>query len=169
VKIILSHFLFFVLFPFSLSAQDIYDVEHSWKYAEHLYSTKEYENAAKEYERLLFFHPGNDSLLLDLSRSYLHSKQFEKALSLIEPRVASNPSYVSHYLDILLLTGQYEKGKMYCSGNKNIPNEQRNIYNSRILLYTGEWKSIKEVGRTTKIRFTMICSNFTQKRNKSRE
>ncbi len=143
MKSILPHFLYFVLFSFSLSAQDIYDAEHSLKYAEHLFNSKKYENAAKEYERLLFFHPENDSLLFYLSRSYLLARQYEKSLFLIEPKIADS-KYTSPYLNLLLLTRQYEKGKIFCSGNKNISNEQNSLFNARSLLCSGSWKELKE-------------------------
>ena len=140
-------FLLFIISPslsFFVSAQNIYDSDHSLKYAEHLFSSGKYEIAAKEYERLLFFSPNNDSLIFHLSLSYLRSRQYEKSLSLIEPKAISDSKFLNQYLNLLLLTRQYEKGKNFCTDNKNISDEKKNNFTARMLLCSGDWIKINE-------------------------
>ena len=120
------------------------------QYAAHLYKSKKYENAAKEYERLVFFHPNNDSLIFNLSCSYIHSKQYDKALAIIKPKISSNSIFLNHYPDILLLTGQYVQVDSFCSSNKNFSDQQKYIFNERVLLCSGDWKKLKEVSQQTK-------------------
>jgi hypothetical protein len=69
-----------VLAGFSdLNAQDIFDYNHSHKYAHYLLKAGEYSLAAEEFERLLYFSPGHDSFQTKLVYAYRKSKDFEKA------------------------------------------------------------------------------------------
>ncbi len=136
-------FFLFSNFSFLISvfSQNIYDTEHSFQYARHLVDDKKYELAAKEYERLLFFNPGNDSLVFLLSRTYIHNKQFEKALNIIEPK-SSETAFSHSYLNLLLLTKQFDKTKLF-SEKFSAQEQKKNL--ARTFLLMGNWKKIKDV------------------------
>lgn len=66
-------FLFFI--SFSSFAQDIFSVESSKKYADYLLKSGQFDLAGKEYERLVYFLPNNDTLKTNLLKSYRLSNQ----------------------------------------------------------------------------------------------
>lgn len=137
--------MIFSLFSYFLSAQNIYDFEHSIKYADYLFSSEKYDKAAKEYERMLFFFPENDSLIFALSRAYLHSKQYEKSLSLIEPKTIQNDYKTSIlYMNLLLLSNQFDKAKIHLSSDNKLSENEKAGFNARSLLYSGNMKDLKE-------------------------
>lgn len=136
--------LVFCTFSFFLPAQNIYDLEHSFKYAEHLFTSEKFENAAKEYERLLFFFPENDSIIFSLSRSYLHARQFDKALSLIEGKTKDEKTGIL-YLNLLLLSKQFEKAKTNALSTDKLPENEKEKFNGRFMLYSEENKGYANI------------------------
>lgn len=78
--------LFFVVFVFCSffcfgQSADLYSFDNSRRFADYLFVAGQYDLAVKEYERVLFLHPENDSVKYDLMRSYYFSGQFERGVS----------------------------------------------------------------------------------------
>lgn len=63
----------------SAFSQDLFDYNHSKEFADHLYRTKKYDFATKEYQRVLFLNHQDTSAWLNLIASYHHQKQFTNA------------------------------------------------------------------------------------------
>jgi tetratricopeptide (TPR) repeat protein len=64
-----------------MQAQDLYDLEHSRRFAHFLYSSGQFAEAAREYERVLFLDSSGSDIRIPLVRAYRFSGQNEKALS----------------------------------------------------------------------------------------
>lgn len=72
--------LILVAWPFHLlTGQNLYDPTNTRLFANHLFNTGQYDFAASEYEKLVFFEPANDSFKLQLISSYRLDGQYKKA------------------------------------------------------------------------------------------
>jgi hypothetical protein len=67
--------LLFFLISFASFGQDIFNYENSRKYGDYLLKSGQFELASKEFERLVYFAPHNDTLKTNLLRSYRLSNQ----------------------------------------------------------------------------------------------
>jgi hypothetical protein len=111
----------FVLLNHAISAQNIFDEAHSRKYADFLFSTHQFSLAAEENERLLFFRPANDTLKLNLLKSYRNIPDFgscQKAWS----RLFSNFDSLTYpfneeYAKMLILTKNFPKAELFLQQN----------------------------------------------------
>ena len=73
----------FLLCGFSrLQAQeeDLFDEAHATEYATYLMSTRNYQMAAKEWERVIFFRPKDTQAHQQLLLSYLRARQYDRGL-----------------------------------------------------------------------------------------
>ncbi len=68
LKLLVS--LFLLTLPFTLKAQDLYDLKHSREFAGYLMRTNNFGLAAGEWERILFLSPGDTAARLNLIKSY---------------------------------------------------------------------------------------------------
>lgn len=80
----ISVLLLFISISLSISAQNIYDKEHTKQFAIYLTKTGQYKYAAEEYERLLFLDTNNVDVLNKLIDIYKLDKQYIKGLNKIE-------------------------------------------------------------------------------------
>jgi TM2 domain-containing membrane protein YozV len=70
-----------LLFSFSVNAQDLFDFQHSKSFADYLAKSGQFDVAQKEYERLVFVKPNDDSLKLALLRSYRLGGKFKEGIA----------------------------------------------------------------------------------------
>lgn len=78
----------FLLFSLGLGAQptareqeDLFDARHSLQFARYLTISQQHQQAAAEYERLVFLHPETDTFKWELIRSYRLANQAPTAWS----------------------------------------------------------------------------------------
>jgi hypothetical protein len=74
-------FIILILISFSAFSQDIFDLNHTTKYADYLLKSGQYELASKEYERLVYFDLNNDTYKSLLLKSYRLSNQTDLGLN----------------------------------------------------------------------------------------
>lgn len=78
--ILLTVFAF--LLPLSnIQSQNLYDLEHTKKFADYLFTSGQYNLAAEEYERVVFLNPTNESAKLRLIRSYKRNGDIDKGIN----------------------------------------------------------------------------------------
>ena len=80
--------IIYVLYP-SLTGQDLYDRNHTESFAKFLFQSKQYDLAAREYERLLILNPTNE-VPKELFQSYRFAGQHQFGISRYHS-VYSNP------------------------------------------------------------------------------
>lgn len=127
-----SFFFCFSFFFFSIIgiAQNIYDIEHSLKYASFLEKNKKYLLAAEEYERINFMNPDVDSLKLKLIQLYVK----DDCWGIIETKFnqyafdkSKMPaSFAKEYVRMLLKTKRFDEAFCFISGNKKITESDKN-------------------------------------------
>ncbi len=96
----------------TVSAQNLFDCQHSLAYADYLFSVKDYQKAANEYERVLF---GCDTtvvrerLLVAYRLSGQYNQSFQQ-LARLYPTLTQAPTFANEeYIKLLLLTKQYQR------------------------------------------------------------
>lgn len=98
--------LFLTAASFSLSAQDLFDEEHTLQYGSYLYQRGNYELAIPEFERLVYFNPGRQSYKLHLLDTYFQSQAYDE----IEQSVNRwSPDQVDYPVSLFYLKAQIKK------------------------------------------------------------
>lgn len=139
----LTFLLAFVLSGFDLQSQDIYDATHSQQFAEYLFKTKRYAEAAAEYERVIFLGEESDAIRLQLLNSMNFAGQGEQALD----RMAfwfENLQEMPPALAMFYARRQYQSKRQSLLINqfnelKQIPNEKRSLLKSSTYLHELDW------------------------------
>ncbi len=78
-----------------LYAQNLYDADHTRTFADHLFRTGKYEEAALEYERLVFLDPGDANAKIQLLQAYRYAQRPQqgiRAFHRLYPTIESAPS-----------------------------------------------------------------------------
>ena len=126
-----------------VQGQNIYDLEHSLDYAKHLSATKKHHLAAREYERLSYFYPHNDSISFLLMHSYRRSIQYDAGidhivqhydLSVISAQIANE------YATLLLLKRFHKKLNQLLDINANLSNGDKELLEFKSLLVLNRWE-----------------------------
>ncbi|MDQ3192438.1 MAG: hypothetical protein M3Q58_12665 [Bacteroidota bacterium] len=121
---IISIFFFLFIFCFPVKSQDLFNLENSILFADFLKRTKQYESAAREYERIIFLDPKNDSIKLSLIRVYFLSGEYTLALkkaSQIYPLDFEQPrQFAIEYSRLLLLNDSSVLLNNLIRNNQNI-------------------------------------------------
>jgi len=128
-------------------APDIYDQPHSAQYANHLFSNKQYELAATEYERLVFMDSTNLQYKSRLFESYRHSGQTETGIrrfsELFPDFTSVNEPFASQYTDLLLFGNHYATAELYLQTNPHLQ-PVRDYYFMNLDFFNGRWTSAQQ-------------------------
>jgi hypothetical protein len=145
-RIILLNFILIGLYPVSCYSQDLYDLGHSMKYSEYLFSSRQYSLAAEEYERLLFFDKGNINFKYYLIKSYRLSGDLNSGIKRIYSFYGNSPDTIprilaKEFLKLQLLKDSSALVESFISHNNNLSPEDKVIFHSFNLLLLGEYKN----------------------------
>jgi len=129
--------------------ENLYDEAHSLAFAQHLYENKQYQYAAIEYERVLFYSPDNQTVQLRLTNAYLRSQQFSKGIQRTEqwyqhPRLIPAP-LAFPYGKLLLLDQRYTPLQRLWEQSPVLQPEERSYLQLSHSLLTADWESAKQL------------------------
>ncbi|RYU94774.1 tetratricopeptide repeat protein [Emticicia agri] len=142
--------LFLILFKFiNSSAQDLYNYDNSKKFAEYLSKSGQYELATREYERLIFMLPQNDSLKTSLLSMYRRSGKLDDALlrgRQLYPDISlmSSPSAVEYSRSLLLKT-DYKTAREFWSTNTQLTQPDKIILSATAEILQDDYKEANEI------------------------
>ena len=123
--------------------QDIFDGKNSLKFAGYLYHTAQFDLAAEELERVIFFYPDNDSLKYSLVHSYLKSKQFEKGKqkldSFFPQKDKLSSEFSRNYCRLLLSLEQPEQARLFLLTAQNLSALDKMQLNFEMQMLGYEW------------------------------
>jgi len=123
--------------------QNLFDKEHSLKFTDYLFKTRQYNYAVLELERMIYMDSTNDSLKYLLLKSYRFSEQYEKGITRagqIYPILNEMPALLAReYTYLLLETNSYSNAKFFLSLNKNLAFEEKTRFSLITCLLNGEW------------------------------
>ncbi len=157
--------LLLVLFKFiNSSAQDLYNYDNSKKFAEYLSKSGQYELATREYERLIFMLPQNDSLKTSLLSMYRRSGKLDEALlrgRQLYPDISlmSSPSAVEYSRSLLLKT-DYKVARDFWSTNTQLSQPDKVILSATSEILQDDYKSANEILSVLKDEDHKLASDY---------
>lgn len=142
--------LLLIVAPFlNSSAQDLYNYDNSKKFAEYLSKSGQYELATREYERLIFMLPQNDSLKTSLLMMYRRSGKLEDALvrgKQLYPDISlMSSSSAIEYSRSLLLKTDYKTAKEFWSINTQLSQPDKVILSATSEILQDHYKQASEI------------------------
>ena len=100
--------------------QDLFDYEHSLEFARYLQSSRQFEFATEEFERLNYFYPGEPEIRMELVETYRLDEncgQLDRALHLLqEDSPVLHVPLTREYLNFCLTCGRSRSGYMELAG-----------------------------------------------------
>lgn len=141
--------VFLLLSCLPAKSQDLFNLENSILFADFLKRTKQYEYAAREYERIIFLDPENDSIRLSLIQVYFGSGDYptalKKALKIYPSDYKLPRQFAIEYSRLLLLNDSTGLLNNLMNNNPNIlPDDAE-----KMLLYShmsnGNWQEAEKI------------------------
>lgn len=146
----LFSFFCFILFIQVLDAQNLYDLEHSKKFAEYLYTSGQYKLAAEEYERVVFLAPEDVNAKLKLVRSYKKYGNYhtgaERILSFHDNDVKDfNLAFSKEFVQMNLRMKNYPAITNLVTTNTSLADQFKHNTRVSMLLLEAEWKKANQL------------------------
>lgn len=135
---------FFIGIVSSLCAQNAYDFDHTLKFGQYLYNTSQFELAAQEFERAVFYEPKDSISNFMLFKTYSILNQTDKALSVYKryshdaPLSEMPQQYGSLYSGLLIKNGMYDDCMDFVKHNCCLLDRQRYVVS--VLMAQAKWE-----------------------------
>jgi hypothetical protein len=143
---ILFLFTFFVLS--GIRAQNLYDLEHSKKFADYLVKTRQFDLGAIEYERLSFLEPNNDTLKIALINCYSFNKKYDLAIVRMNKFIDNPLNLDSTFSDLysfnLLANKQFDATQNFIQQSPHLSKNKKELYTGFSYLLLDEFKKANE-------------------------
>ncbi len=130
-----------------LQAQDLYDLNHTKAFANYLYSSKQFNLAITEYERVLFYLPTNDSIKLSLIQSYYYANHFKDGVNRANRLYAQKnmpESFALLYSKFLIKTNDLTGAEYFLKQSSNIANNEKWISLAAVNGFKYDWSEAKK-------------------------
>lgn len=129
------------------SGQNIFDGSNSLKFASYLYHTNQYDLAAEELERAVFFYPENDSLKYSLVHTYLKGKHFDKGKSRLDTYFPQknklSTEFSRDYCRLLLSLDQPEQARLFLLTDNNMTELDKKQLNFEMQMLGYDWDNAR--------------------------
>ncbi len=141
--------IYFALFLFLTSASwaqegNLFDRSHTVRFADHLFKSGQYDFAAREYERLLFLEPRNDTFQLQVLRAYRLANQTDKGLQrfseFFNPSAHLTYPFALERTKLGMNARQWETTLSFIQQSSVFPEPDQKIIQSSIFLFTDRFK-----------------------------
>ena len=141
---IIFSFIFLALYPAFCYAQNLYDRDHSQKYAEYLFSSRQHTLAAEEFERLVYFDRNNVSFKYYLVKSYRLSGDLNSGINRIYSFYGNSPdtmpqALATEYLKLELLSDSLSVVRSFTQQKNRLSLRNTAIVQSCNLLLSGDY------------------------------
>lgn len=126
-------------------SQDLYNKEHSQKYAEYLSSSQQHTLAAEEYERLVYFDNSSVRYKYNLIKSYRLSGNLESGIRRIYSFYGKSLDTIpqllaSEFVKLQILTDSLTVAGSFIHQHSKLSPENRAVFQSYNLLLIGQYK-----------------------------
>jgi hypothetical protein len=144
--IVIVSIILFSLYPFNCFSQNIYDQQHSEKFAEYLSSSHQYKLAAEEYERLIYFDENNLSYKFNLVKNYRLSGDLKTGINRVYYFYGRSPDMLppviaKEFLKLQLLSDSLAIVSRITNGKSLLSQENKMVFQSFNLLLAGDYRS----------------------------
>ncbi len=140
--------LVILVLSFPVFSQNLYDYEHSQKYSQYLFDSKQYSLASEELERVLFYNRENDSVKFQLIRAYLLGNEFEKVTirmdSLFPDPLAMPRIYALQYSKALISMNSFDYARSFVGGSRQLTANDRLYLNLNMELLDYKWAAAQQ-------------------------
>lgn len=145
-------------------AQDLYDFENSKKFAEYLAKSGQYDLATREYERLSFMKPTNDTLKASLLSMYRRAGKYDEALSRgkqLYPDLQTMNSWSAiEYGRVLLLKSEFKSAKNFWEANQNLSSPDKIILSATSEILQDNYKNARHILANIKPEEHKLAANY---------
>jgi hypothetical protein len=133
------------LYPTFCYTQNLYDREHSQKYAEYLFSSRQHTLAAEEFERLVYFDRNNISFKYYLVKSYRLSGDLNSGINRIYSFYGGSldtmPQIMAtEFVKLELLSDSLSTVRTFIQQKSRLSPENKTVVQSCDLLLNGDYK-----------------------------
>lgn len=128
------------------TAQDLFDYEHSMKYANYLFNTKRFDFATKEYQRVLFMQPQEKDAWLKLIKSFQALGEYRNSLLFLdsaETHIGNSKQLNLLRAYSLLKTDKY-KQLDFLLQESQLDAKDRNFLNAAAYAKSGNWTQLSK-------------------------
>ncbi len=144
--IVIASLILFLFHPFFCYSQNLYDQQHSQKFAEYLSSSHQYTLAAEEYERLTYFDKSNLGYKYNLLKNYRLSGDLKSGINRVYSFYGRSPDtlppvIVKEFLKLQLLSDSLTVVSNITSHNNLLSNEDKKVFQCFSLLLSGDYMS----------------------------
>lgn len=147
-------YFFLLLLSISGFSQDIFTPKNSEKYADYLLKSGQYELAAKEYERLVFFAPQSDSMKTLLLKSYRLANQTDLALErlqVIYPETGQVPySPAIEISKLYFIKRDWKSASEFWGANQSIPVDDKTLLKTTLHIFENDFLAARETIKEVK-------------------
>ena len=139
----------------NLTAQDIFDLEHSKQYAAYLLKQKKYLQAAEEWKTIVKREP-SDSNNLALLHTYRIGGLYNEAETFATKHFSANPhmqteAFTEEFIKVLLQNNRIDNAQSYLAAEElNIDTLKRAKYNFESYLLDKDWLNARELYQENK-------------------
>ena len=143
-RIIIS-LIFLALYPTFCYTQNLFDREHSQKYAEYLFSSRQHTLAAEEFERLVYFDRNNINFKYYLIKSYRLSGDLNSGIDRIYSFYGSSldtmPQIMAtEFVKLELLSDSLSVFRTFIQQKNRLSLENKAVVQSCDLLLNGDYE-----------------------------
>jgi tetratricopeptide (TPR) repeat protein len=137
--------ILFLLIPAICRSQNLYDLDHSRRYAEFLLSSKQHTLASEEYERLVFMDESNEGFKYNLIKSYRllgdYTKGIDRIYSFYTGSVITIPQNIAtEFIKLELLTDSLSVVNKFLSQYPSLTTDTKVIFISYTHLLNGDYR-----------------------------
>ncbi len=128
------------------NAQDLKDLEHTQKFADYLFKSKQFVLASEEYERLVFKDSTNKTAKLKLIQSYRFSNNYKSAIEKFDfffkdSLYKLEPNFAEEFIKNLVLEKENKLVYSYLERNTVLDKGYRETYQLGSILLERNWDS----------------------------
>jgi len=143
-----------ILFSFTgniLAQEDIFSKGNSIKYAQYLLSSRQYNLAADEYERLIFLDTSNVDFKYKLIKSYYYSGKKDRAIYKLQTyypntKLFEMPEKLSNaYTTLLQVSDSLNQSLLFLNKSKTIDDKNKFIFQWSYTMLNGNYKQAKKM------------------------
>ena len=154
-----------------VSAQDLYNYDNSKKFAEYLAKSGQYELATREFERLVFMLPSNDTLKTSLLSMYRRSGNFDESIQrakqLYPDLTKMSAASAVEYGRTLLLKPNYKAAKDFWEINQHVSRPDKIILSATAEILQDNYKQANQILNTLKDEDHKLASDYKDLANKA--
>lgn len=145
----IAKFLLLFILPIQLTAQsaDLYNYQNSKQFATYLLKSGQFEMAIREYERLVYIDTQDDTLKLNLMKSYRYLGKFEQGVSrakeLYKPQTEMPIAQAVEYSKLLMNNRSWEEANKFWDESRHLSTTDKQLFKTSTAIFNNRFEEAK--------------------------